>query len=259
MILFDCHAHVYETVTPVDGARYVPATAAPLTDWLGHQRAHGLRGGVIVQVSFLGTDNSEMCAALARLDPRCFAGVGVVALDIGDDALDQLDQAGMRGVRWNLVRGAEMPDLRAQRTRAFFQKLRDRNLHIEVHLEGPRLAPCLAELADQGVNLVVDHFGLPSEPLPSDDPLIQAVVALQDRSAIYFKFAAHYRIPFDVRPHAERLLSLLPADRVVWGSDWPHTQHEQLTSYPQVRDFADVWGAMSDRKAVKCLYGLETA
>lgn len=30
MIEFDCHAHVYETVTPVDGARYVPGSPAPL-------------------------------------------------------------------------------------------------------------------------------------------------------------------------------------------------------------------------------------
>ena len=30
MIQFDCHAHVYETVTAVKGARYVPAAPAPL-------------------------------------------------------------------------------------------------------------------------------------------------------------------------------------------------------------------------------------
>ena len=219
MIQYDCHAHVYETVTAVDGARYVPATTAPLSAWLKHQRDHGLRGGVIVQVSFLGTDNSEMCAALAGLDRQHFAGVGVIGLDIGDDELDQLDRAGMRGVRWNLVRGAEIPDFREQRTQAFFQKLRNRNLHLEVHLEGPRLAPHLAELADQGVPLVVDHFGLPSDPLPKNDPLIQAV----------------------------------------WGSDWPHTQHEHISDYRQVRDFCGNWGGKSDLKAVQRLYGIGSA
>mgnify|MGYP003634958670 FL=1 len=259
MIQYDCHAHVYETVTAVDGARYVPATTAPLSAWLKHQRDHGLRGGVIVQVSFLGTDNSEMCAALAGLDRQHFAGVGVVGLDIGDDELDQLDRAGMRGVRWNLVRGAEIPDFREQRTQAFFQKLRNRNLHLEVHLEGPRLAPHLAELADQGVPLVVDHFGLPSDPLPKNDPLIQAVIGLKDRSTLYFKLAAHYRIPFDVRPHAESLLSLLPDDHAVWGSDWPHTQHEHISDYRQVMDFCGNWGGKSDLKAVQRLYGIGSA
>lgn len=94
MIQFDCHAHVYETVTSIDGARYIPARPAPLADWLGHQKAHGLQGGVIVQVSFLGTDNSEMCAALSKLDHSHFAGVGVVQLDVGDEELDRLVDAG---------------------------------------------------------------------------------------------------------------------------------------------------------------------
>lgn len=256
MIQYDCHAHVYETVAAIDGARYIPAAPASLSDWLSHQDRHGLQGGVIVQVSFLGTDNTEMCVALSRLDRQRFAGVGVVALDIVDDALDHLNQSGMRGVRWNLVRGASMPDLRADQTQSFFCKLRERNMHLEVHLEGPRLAPNLAELTDQGVPLVVDHFGLPSESQPSDDPMIRAVSELSDCSSLYFKFAAHYRVPFDLRPHAEDLLSLLPADHVVWGSDWPHTQHETKTSYSEARGLARCWSDLSDKAAVKRLYGI---
>jgi len=256
MIQFDCHAHVYETVAAIDGARYDPVAPAPLADWLGHQDAHGLRGGVIVQVSFLGIDNSEMSGALSRLDPKRFAGVGAVALDVGEDELDLLARAGMRGVRWNLVRGAEVPDLYAPPTKGFFRKLRARDMHLEVHLEGPRLAPLLPALTDQGVNLVVDHFGLPSEPLPGDDPMIRAVSVLTDRSALYFKFAAHYRVPFNVKPHADELMSLLLADRVVWGSDWPHTQHESRTGYSQAWSISSLWSDLSDSKAVQCLYGI---
>jgi len=256
MIQFDCHAHVYETVTAIDGARYVPAHPAPLDGWLAHQEAHGLRGGVIVQVSFLGADNSEMCAALARLDRARFAGVGVVPLEVCDEELDRLVQAGMRGVRWNLVRGAAMPDLGAAPTRRFLTRLRDRDLHLEIHLEGPRLAPVLPALADQGVNLVIDHFGLPSDPDPRSDPMIRAVADLHDRSALYFKFAAHYRTSFDVTPHAGELLSLLPDNHVVWGSDWPHTQHEHRTGYADVWSRAADWRDLSDGTAARRLYDI---
>lgn len=256
MIEFDCHAHVYETIKPVDGARYVPASSAPLTDWLGHQAAHGLRGGVIVQVSFLGTDNSQMCDALSRLDTNRFAGVGVVPLDVDDAELDRLVRSGLRGVRWNLVRGAELPNLSASLPQRFFAKLRAKKLHLEVHLEGPHLAPLLPALTDQGVNLVVDHFGLPSEPKPIDDPLLRAVRDLADRGALFFKFAAHYRVPFDVRPHASDLMSLLDDNHVVWGSDWPHTQYESSTNYDAVHSISSKWGDVADRKAVEILYGL---
>ena len=256
MIDFDCHAHVYETVNPVDGARYVPESPATLADWVAHQAAHGLRGGVIVQVSFLGADNSQMCDALSRLDTRRFAGVGVVPLDVEDAELKQLIRAGIRGVRWNLVRGAAVPDLSANRTQGFLARLRDNGLHLEVHLEGPRLAPLLPALTDQGVTVVIDHFGLPSEPQPKNDPMIRAVEELADRSALYFKFAAHYRVPFDVHPHAKELMSLLDDNRVVWGSDWPHTQHESGNSFDGVRALCSSWADFSDCKAVEGLYGL---
>ena len=257
MIEFDCHAHVYETVTPVDGARYVPGSPAPLADWLALQAAQGLRGGVIVQVSFLGADNSQMCTALSQLDSSRFAGVGVVPIDVDDAELDRLVRSGMRGVRWNLVRGAAVPDLSAEPVQRFLGKLRDRGLHLEVHLEGPRLAPLLFALTDQGINLVIDHFGLPSEPQPQNDPMIQAVRGLSDRSTLFFKFAAHYRVPFDVQPHAQELMTLLDDNHVVWGSDWPHTQHETCASYDSVHALSTHWAKMSDHEAVKRLYGLK--
>ncbi len=259
MINFDCHAHIYEKVTAIADARYVPAQPAPLTKWLEHQRRHCIMGGVIVQVSFLGTDNSELCAALANLDRRCFAGVAVVPLDVGDDTLDGLVAAGVRGVRWNLVRGKPLPDLASNTVQTFFDKLRQRDLHLEIHLEGPRLAPILARLTDQDIPIVVDHFGLPSEPDPGQDPMIVATRHLVDTASLYFKFSAHYRSPFDLTAHASSLLSKLGEHHVVWGSDWPHTQHEATTDFASVRSRCDIWGIKSDGAAVHQLYGIMAA
>jgi predicted TIM-barrel fold metal-dependent hydrolase len=259
MIRFDCHAHVYETLAAVDGARYVPARPAPLRDWLTQLEHRGISGGVIVQVSFLGADNSQLCAALSQLDPARFAGVGVLPLDAGDAAFDRLAACGIRGIRWNLVRGAEIPDLGAPATRAFLHRLRARGMHLEMHLEGPRLAPLLPALTDLGIDVVIDHFGLPSDPTPKDDPMLRAVRQLQDRQALFFKFSAHYRVPFDVAPHARDLLEMLDADHVVWGSDWPHTQHETRTDYARVWAHAPHLGALSDHRAAQRLYGIEAA
>lgn len=256
MIDFDCHAHIYEKVTAIPDARYVPSAPAPLKKWLEHQRRNAIKGGVIVQVSFLGTDNSELCAALAKLDLKCFAGVAVVPLDVCDDTLNQLVLAGVRGVRWNLVRGKDVPDLASPKAQAFFGKLRQHNLHLEVHLEGPRLGPVLARMTDQGVRIVIDHFGLPSEPNPKEDPLIMATESLTDTSSLYYKFSAHYRSPFDLTAHASALLSQLRGHHIVWGSDWPHTQYETTADFSFVRSHCEDWGLRSDRQAVQDLYGI---
>ena len=119
MINFDCHAHVFEHTIAIAGSRYSPSSPAPLHRWQSHLREHQLLGGVIVQVSFLGTDNSELCLALQQVDTAQYAGVAVVPLDVPNEELDRLCALGVRGLRWNLVRGASIPDLHQPLTRSF--------------------------------------------------------------------------------------------------------------------------------------------
>ena len=256
MIQFDCHAHVYETTRTVPGARYAPKAPAPLASWLKNLENHGLKGGVIVQVSFLGTDNSELCAALAKLDRSRFAGVAVVPLDVPESELIRLVECGIRGVRWNLVRGAAIPDLNASLVQRFISKLRNHDLHLEVHLEGDRLAPHLAQLADQGVKLVIDHFGLPSNPDPSMDPFVKALKNLQNRQNLYVKLSASYRIDFDITPHLNMLNNMLPPRQTLWGSDWPHTQHEDI-GYAETFPKATLSKGICDVVPVEELYRLK--
>lgn len=256
MFQFDCHAHVFETVTAIPNARYVPGAPARLSTWLENLDRHGIRGGVLVQVSFLGTDNSQLCAALERLDPAKFAGVAVVPMDVRDEELDRLVKAGVRGLRWNLVREGIVPDVKASTTQAFLDKLRSHGLHLELHLEGPRLSNFLPGLAGHGVDLVVDHFGLPTNPKPKDDPLLKALGAMRDRSNIFFKFSAPYRTPFDLQPHAETLLALVGEDHVVWGSDWPHTQYDGIEFCNVEGSFVKSLDLPLDETAVQTLFGV---
>lgn len=256
MINFDCHAHVYETVKTVPDARYVPNTPAPLATWVRKLEKHSLRGGVIVQVSFLGTDNTELCSALSKLSKQLYAGVAVVELDVDDNELDRLFSVGVRGVRWNLVRGKPVPDLPSEEVQAFFDKLRHRNMHLEVHLEGQRLAGYIEQLADQSLNLVIDHFGLPSDPNPANDPLFRAINSLHERENIYLKLSASYRTNFDLSSHLDAIKNLLPTNRVVWGSDWPHTQHEHAITYEMTYSDTRHMDDICDLDAVEKLYGI---
>lgn len=256
MIHFDCHAHVYENITTVPGARYTPAATAPLKTWCNHLQTYGLTGGVIVQVSFLGTDNTQLCAALAQLDRKRFAGVAVVSPSATDEEIDHLYTAGVRGFRWNLVRGESLPDLHDPQVRLFLDNLRQRNMHIEVQLEGARLAKFINPLLDTGCTVVVDHLGLPSEPEPGRDPWIRAVQQRAELSMLYVKFSAPYRTAFDTRQHALELQSCLSPEHIVWGSDWPHTQHEKSVDFHHMVDWRARYPFASDSVAVKNLYGL---
>jgi len=256
MIYYDCHAHVYEHIKAVAGARYVPNAPATLGLWSQSLKKHGLKGGVIVQVSFLGTDNSQLCAALAQLDSTIFAGVAVVSPSIEEHEIDRLYDAGVRGFRWNLVRGASLPALDDPQVRNFLSSIYKRGMHIELHLESPRLAGYIGPLLDVGGTVVVDHFGLPSEPDPTNDPWIKAIAEQKNVSGLYVKFSASYRTPFATLSHAQAIQNLLLPDHIVWGSDWPHTQHESNVDYSRVAIQKSTLPIETDSRAVQELYGL---
>jgi predicted TIM-barrel fold metal-dependent hydrolase len=238
---FDCHAHVYERVYGVGQPRYLPKTPAPREDWCANLQANGLKGGVIVQVSFFGTDNTELLNALRALDTRHFRGVAVVPLDASEEELQILKMEGIAGVRWNLIVGAACPDLTHPATRDFLRRLVRAGLHLQIQLEGPILGPYLPGLFPHIERVVIDHFGLPGSHLPKDDLWIAALRELAPSSDIWVKFSAPYRSPVDIRPHAETILEILGADRVVWGSDWPWTQNENKHDYAETIEWGASW------------------
>jgi predicted TIM-barrel fold metal-dependent hydrolase len=256
VIAFDCHAHVYERLEPVPGARYVPDAPAPLETWLQMQTDHGLRGGVIVQVSFLGTDNSQLLQALSRLAPSRFAGIACIGLDATEAEVRDLAEAGVRGVRWNLVSGAALPDVADPQVRRFLSLLQAHDMHVEVQLESPRWEAYLPSLAPSPVPVVIDHMGLPASADPRSEPWLNALEACTDRDPFFVKLSAPYRGVPDARAHLDRLTWLLPEDRFVWGSDWPHTRFEDVASYPG--DLGELADRLDDRDAARVLYGLST-
>ena len=256
MIHFDCHAHVFEQATAIAGSRYSPRSPAPLCQWQSRLDAQELIGGVIVQVSFLGTDNSQLCLALQKLNTARFAGVAVVAPDTQDDELDRLASEGIKGFRWNLIRGANIPDLNDPQIRSFLERVFARNMHLEIHLESPRLANFIKPLLSFGGKIVVDHMGLPSHPDPRCDPWLSAISQCKDLTHLYVKLSGAYRTTFDISAHTHALRRLLPANQLVWGSDWPHTQHEDDIEFNRIAQDRHHLPISSDLEAVQSLYNL---
>ena len=256
MIRFDCHAHVFEQATAIAGSRYAPRSPAPLKQWQSLLQAHQLIGGVIVQVSFLGTDNSQLCFALQQLNTAQFAGVAVVSPDTPNEELDRLASLGVKGFRWNLVRGAAIPNLDKPLIRSFLERIFARNMHLEIHLESPRLARIISPLLAFGGDIVVDHMGLPSHTDPQRDPWLSAASQCQDLSHLYVKLSGAYRTAFDTTAHVKALLSLLFPDRLIWGSDWPHTQHEDAINFNKMAEGRNRLPVSCDSKAVQSLYNL---
>lgn len=242
----DTHAHVFlKTLTMAGGRRYAPTYDAPTATYLAHLDAHGLGGGVIVQPSFLGTDNSYLLAALAE-HPERLRGVAVVPPEIGEDRLVALRRAGVAGVRLNLI-GQPPPDFAAPTTKLFLERLAKTGLFAEVQVEAGRLPHIAYGILSAGVDLVVDHFGRPDAKLGVEDPGFRYLLSLGKGGRTWVKLSGAYRLAPGSRGQeiaiaaAPLLLAHFGAERLTWGSDWPHTQFETVADYGAARRSLDAW------------------
>src|ERR1700757_58359 len=101
----DAHCHVFGPgrVFPYAPERKYPPCDAPkeklfaLRDFLGFER------NVIVQATCHGADNRALVDALKASNGRA-KGVATVKADITDKELEELNAAGVRGVRFNFVK-----------------------------------------------------------------------------------------------------------------------------------------------------------
>ncbi len=213
------------------GRRYSPTTDATIDDYLAALDAHGLSHGVLVQPSFYGFDNECLIDALQRGGAR-LRGVAVTPPDIAAHELWSLDALGVTGVRLNLV-GAEIPRFDMEPWPSFLHRVADLDWHVEVQCPAAALPRVLPAMMAARVELVIDHFGLPDPRLGVDDPAFQAFLAQGRRRRIWVKISAPYRAGgMDVARAAYPLLrDAFGLTRLIWGSDWPHTNFEDSQSY----------------------------
>ena len=242
----DCHAHVFTRDLPMPDRRRAPAgyDATP-EDYLRMLAANGMTQGVLVQPSFLGTDNSYLVAALRKYPDR-FRGIAVVEPTIAGAELQKLQDAGVVGIRLNLI-GLPTPDFASPAWRTLLEELGQRQWQVEVHQSVRELPAVVDPLINAGVNVVVDHFGRPDEKLGVDDPSFRYLVALGRTRKVWVKLSGAYRNGADGRGESTAiaampsLRSTYGVDRLLWGSDWPHTLFEQTVDYASQRRLLDTW------------------
>jgi predicted TIM-barrel fold metal-dependent hydrolase len=251
----DTHAHVFEKGLPLaEPRRYTPDRDASLGDYLAQLDAHGLSHGVLVQPSFLGTDNSYLLRAL-RWFPERLRGVVVIDPDTTDDALRDMAVAGVVGIRLNLM-GQPTPSLDTQPWRGLLERVAALGWHVEVHLPAARLPEVMPLLLAAGCAVVVDHFGRPAPALGVADPGFQYLLRQAASGRVWVKLSGAYRnwAPAQAvaagRDAARLLLDAYTAARLMWGSDWPHTEHPDI-SYAPTRRWLDRWiDAPETRRAI---------
>lgn len=246
----DCHAHICgpQLLYPYIPDRiYTPPDALlpqyeALLDSLGVQRS------VLVQPSIYGTDNRALLAAI-KTNPLRFRGVAVVDWDIGDAKLEDLNRAGIRGVRCNIVDLAQAKGvLPIKQLTKLANQIAPLGWHLEflMHVnEFPDLSQLLSNFP---VPVVLGHLGYLKTNLGIKDPGFQNLLSLMREERAWVKLTGPYRITTEERiPYSDTNLfahALIAANskQVVWGTDWPHVMVKGvMPNDADLLDLLQVW------------------
>jgi predicted TIM-barrel fold metal-dependent hydrolase len=248
----DCHFHIFGPAARFSYAArrsYTPPDAS-VEAYRRVMAALGLQRCVIVQPSVYGTDNTCTLDAMARLGAGC-RGVAVIDETFGEAALNDMHQAGIRGVRFNVLYagGVKMGAIRA-----VAERIAPLGWHIQFLLDGRGLAELADDFGRLAVPVVIDHLGHAPAEVGIGHRGNRALLALLGEGRCWVKLSAAYRLSRrapgyeDVAPLARALIAAAP-ERVVWGSDWPHPAVSG--AMPNDGDLLDLMGAWTDDATVR--------
>ena len=225
----DCHVHVMGSAPryPYAADRvYTPGVAEP-ENLIAHQRVLSLGRVVLVQASPFGTDNSCMIDGMRHIESAARA-VAVIDEQTSDDALRQMHAAGVHGVRVNLETfGQSDPSASLKALQWAARRVAPLGWHVQTYTNLSVIAALQKDMRALPVVLVFDHFGRAQAAKGPAQPGFDALLALVNSGKAYVKISAPHRISSqpdfaDAAPLARALIAA-NADRILWGSDWPHT------------------------------------
>ena len=229
--LVDSHFHLFSAGVALQGARYVPAYDAEFPAWWGIANSVGVGRGVLVQPSFLGTDNSRLCAELKQ-HAGVLRGIAVIDPAATTEQLADLASCGVRGIRLNLAGGSHELNEWSDRP-AIWDEICRLGWHVELHTDVGGLPHVLSQLPAT-LPVVVDHMAKPAATSAADET-IALLKARARTSAVHVKLSGAYRLQGrDAGAVARMLLGELGPQSLLWGSDWPCTNHEELADYPSL-------------------------
>lgn len=225
----DCHTHIHGDVARFPffaGRVYTPEPASPEEMTALHRALH-MERVVIVTPSVYGTDNSS---TLFGMKARGATARGVAVIDdrTTEAELDTMQADGFRGIRINLATdGISDPNVGRSRFTASVERMKTRGWHVQLYTTLPVISAIKDLVLAAPVPVVFDHFGGLEASLGLEQPGFDDLIALVKSGKAYVKVSGAYRSSKlapdyqDMVPYARALIAA-NADRIVWGTDWPH-------------------------------------
>ncbi|MCW3065704.1 MAG: putative metal-dependent hydrolase, TIM-barrel fold [Solirubrobacterales bacterium] len=222
----DSHFHVFEPAYPHVAEPLYTFPDATLDQYRRVAQFLGLARMVLVQPTYYGTDNRLTLDVLSRMGSACRAVVQIEE-DLPDAELDRYHELGVRAIRLDLFARATWPieDLVAY-IRRMASRATPRGWHLQFYSPGTVVRDLLPFLGDLDDRFVIDHMGYMLEADGLTEADFDRLLDVLTQGNCWIKLSGPYRIakskPLASVEPLGRALVAARADRLIWGSDWPH-------------------------------------
>jgi predicted TIM-barrel fold metal-dependent hydrolase len=252
----DTHFHVFgppEQFPFVSTHEYTPP-AAPLEHYLKMIAVIGIERAVVVQPSVHGLDNSATLAAIAHA-PKNFRGVGRIDDKTPRDEIKRSHEGGIRGVRFNLLdrpRGNVKLDVFDR----CIENIAELGWSVDLHIDTTNLLAQEKRIRALPIPVVIDHIARVKPDKGLGQPGFQLLLDLLKGKHVWVKVSgadkicntsihSYFGLPFiEVIPFARAVIEAAP-DRVIWGTDWPHSNNFAPGHTPNDGDLVDLLAAFA--------------
>lgn len=240
----DAHAHVFvRGLAPAPLAQYEPDHDAAWQTLIELAGRNGVGRAVLLQPPFLGFDNTYLFEAL-RGQPDRFRGIPWISpsVTVTADDWETLARIGVHGLRFP-IQGLPTPEWSYYEAMLAEALKRDWPIHLQA--ESKRLPDLLPLLLDRGHKMVVPHFGsFDRTQGPLRDAGFKALLDSTKSGRVWVVMGGAYRVGAErARAAAPLLLDAFGPQRLMWGSDWPHTDTglNRITTYAETLRWLAAW------------------
>ena len=220
----DCHMHIYDSRFPFAPSASLKPPDAHVQDYRALQKRLRTTRCVVVQPSSYGTDNRCTLDAVEQLGATARA-VAVLDTSVSDAELKRLAQAGVRGIRFNLVQtGATSVEM----LEPLSKRVNDLGWHVQIHMLADQIFVIKDVLQRLPSPIVFDHMGRIPASASITHPAFGVISKLIDKGKTWVKLSSVYQDSKVGPPSYADMMGLAQAyvkaapERMLWGSDWPH-------------------------------------
>jgi 2-pyrone-4,6-dicarboxylate lactonase len=227
----DAHVHVFgpRARFPFAPGRSFTPSDAPKEMLFARHALLGIERCVIVHTAAHGYDLAATADALAAKN-GAYLGVALVPVAIADAELKHADAQGFRGARFHYMQhlGKGTP---IDEVIDFGQRLADLGWHLQIHMAAELIGDMAPALRRSPVPVMIDHMGRIDASRGLEQPPFRHLLALMQDRNIWVKVSGADRAsrqgpPYaDAAPFARKLVEEF-GDRCVWGTDFPHPNHQ---------------------------------